>query len=846
MAKPSPIVAKFDDLFKKALTDTEGGRSKSKKEQERDYYALTTNFLNKLISTRDIDACMDRYFALYRSYLPDDSRSKMIFAILLSRRIAQTDDTGYLQDLTRILDEKQPSASPIRPRFDELAENVKREIRGDLLKALRQHETILDELKQAWTSTHKGKKVTLEDLYAFDPLPDPALQAAHKAAMDKCRKAWDECTRKLDESTWTPFKDAFDEYLDLLKDLTKESLKLFQVLKWCREPLVGKSVLVGKGRQQRTELYRAAADELNDEFYFQTAFAVFLRAAAVKQLKPNAHGFTRAEEEFFFQPLSRTYYFSNYMNHYLFGARKDVGKFRDITLWHFWLLQIGKLHNVSLVNDEKFGQIVQLFDAVVEIAKKGGGKAKGDGKKDTKRISTKGKATWEYAKDYFKIHQKIGVGANEFEIIYFEKEDTGYPDIYIEYKQTKGTLFRMDINTYISRVESHPYQLIMKNTASLYLLIIEFWGFIFTMFFPGVGYFQLFFAEGFLGVFEQVLVQQQMDFILETLSQYTGAGGGGLGGNAFPWLSILSGKKAFIRSLEKEALEEGKAEALKLLGTGESETSRFGESELGSRGLTGEVEKEEARQGWKSLPVKGEVSEAERLAGEKAAADFRKSRGLPDPPRPATAVDRARANFQKNMELLRTPEIRQRKNGGWVEAAEYDHDLIEAVKQERAAHTDLSPGSFRSNVAAVRVRVDGREEILTAANLGQGSLHSEALLKQQLDELVAKVNALKAEAAAAKGQRVRFQTDVQVIALYSEREPCSTSFCNKIIEKDFGKPKVYFTAPEHKLHPTARGMVDPRWKELRDEWLGPVPKEPPPTPPTKKLPPTPGKPKPEK
>jgi hypothetical protein len=843
MSDRPPVTAKFDYLFKKALTDAEGQRPKSMKEKERDHYALTTNFLSKLTKTEDIDTCIDRYFALYRSYSPDDPRSKMIFAILLTKRITQTDDLAWLADLNRTLDEKERSSCRIRSRFDELGDNEKRQVRGDLLRALRQHETILDELKQAWKSTHKEKKITTEDLYAFNPFPDPKLQTAHQAIMDTCRKAWDDCTKTFDENTWTQFGTAFGEYLNFLKDLTKDSLKLFQILKWCRDPLLGKKVLVGKGRQQHVELYRAPADDLNEQFYLQTAFAVFLRAAAVKQLKRNARGFTRDEEPFFLDPLSRTFYFSNYTNHYLFGARKDASKFSDICLWHLWLIQFGKFHNVWLVNDKTFGEIATLFDAVVEIAKKGTGDKKGTGKE--KGFSTKGKATWAYAKDYFKIHQKIGVGANEFEIIYFENEDTGYPDIYIEYKQMKGSIFRMDINTYIKRVESAPYQIIMKNTATLNLLILEFWGFIFTMFFPGIGYFQLFFQRGFLGVLEQFLVQQQIDLIMETMSQVKGAGGGGGFDPALlNWLGVLTNRKGaakqILASSKRSILGQGEKEARGLLSAGESDVSRFGESELGSRGLATQIG--EAGTKRKSLRVIGEPSKEEIRLTEKAEqerllaeAERKASQGVPTPPVEIRGpfAEQARANFQKNMERLGTPQVRKRKGGGWATVEEYDKDLVEAVKQERAANTDVSPASFGSNVAAMRVRIKGHpEEIITASNIPKGSplrpgLHSEHLLEEQLQDMVAKLDALKGKETAARRQRIRFREDVEVTAIYSEREPCSTSFCNKLMADEFPNAKVYFTLPEHDVHPTARGMLDPRIKELRDAWLGPLPKKPP-------------------
>jgi hypothetical protein len=86
---------------------------------------------------------------------------------------------------------------------------------------------------------------------------------------------------------------------------------------------------------------------------------------------------------------------------------------------------------------------------------------------------------------------------SETEIVYMEGEETRTPLIYIEFKQMRGPLFVGNLNTIINRLERMPYELIWEANKGLILLIAQYFGFLFTMFFPGVGYFGAFLDIGF-------------------------------------------------------------------------------------------------------------------------------------------------------------------------------------------------------------------------------------------------------------------------------------------------------------------------------------------------------------
>ena len=180
MAPKSPVAPEFTSRFVKAMNDTFEKREKTTKEKETDYYNLIF-FIHGLKRTQDFDACLDRYLNIYSAHLPADRRSKFIFTILLTSRLnATAPDDKYLQTLSAELAGGKQAPSPIKPRVDTLEEAQKHEILSIIktkLETKKEKETILDELKKAFADKSSKKEPTLEQLYAFDPLPDPQLQA---------------------------------------------------------------------------------------------------------------------------------------------------------------------------------------------------------------------------------------------------------------------------------------------------------------------------------------------------------------------------------------------------------------------------------------------------------------------------------------------------------------------------------------------------------------------------------------------------------------------------------------------------------------------------------------------
>ena len=133
----------------------------------------------------------------------------------------------------------------------------------------------------------------------------------------------------------------------------------------------------------------------------------------------------------------------------------------------------------------------------------------------------------------------------------------------------RGPLFEVNVNQFIKHVEATPYQLIWEANKGLLRLIAEYFGFLFTMFFPGVGYFGVFLEVGFTGVLRQVVEQELLDQILGRLSEYSSSSGAGPGSGDFNWLSILlSGKKAganLAKKVERQVLTDERQAAARMI-----------------------------------------------------------------------------------------------------------------------------------------------------------------------------------------------------------------------------------------------------------------------------------------
>lgn len=105
--------------------------------------------------------------------------------------------------------------------------------------------------------------------------------------------------------------------------------------------------------------------------------------------------------------------------------------------------------------------------------------------------------------------------------------------------------------------------------------------------------------------------------------------------------------------------------------------------------------------------------------------------------------------------------------------ADFDGKLVTLAREERIHNTDLSPDTFRQNIAVFKVEVNGKIEYLSAANI-PGGKHSETLVVHQLETL--------SNSKSLKG--------VRILQVYSEREPCAgcgndLSGLKRILKQDF-------------------------------------------------------------
>jgi len=842
---------KFRAIYVRALTDTENGKSKPQRQKDSDY-AQVDYFINDLKSAKDtasLEACLAEYLKIYLKYSPDDRRSKMAFFHLLDARVnLSVPEDNYLTRLSADLASTQQPFTPTRQRFDGLEPDQKGQIK-QLLKykesLKKQHASIFDELREAYEKSSKVKKPTNADFYTFNPAEDPALEKSLRAILSQCLESWQKCEKRLTQENWDDFSARFKAFTDFLAQYRGEKLKLFQILKWLREPFIPQTKkTVPSGGRTRTETIRTVTSTLQKEFYFQAVYAIYMRAVLLINNVVYQYGFPKTEIAFFLDPLTGFYYYSNYDNRLRQGSSNAAG-FLGTSVGFLWLSLFSQSHDVWLINDQKFHEIAKLYDEVVKASDNTPARQP---KTPARKFSTAGKTTWQFAKGTFKIGNKQGAGQNESEIVYFEGENSRNLRIYIEFTRMRGPLFEVNLDQFLKRQESTPYELIWEANKGLIRLIAEYFGFLFVLFFPGVGYFGVFLELGFTGVLRQVVEQELIDQVIERLTENSSksSGTGGPDFGAFDWISILlSGRKAagkLASKLERDALDAARSDsrlldqkATQLLGAGETDASRQIGDDVEKLGVKVGPLAEEKPPGWKPLTV------------------------VQEPPPVSDALQAARqtpkAQAEDHLSRLGTPTVVERNVMGQpVQTAAYEPELLEQVRVERAHNTDLSLNSFGRNVVAIEVEVGGAKRILVAANVSNSDL-AERYLQNEFEKYLAKTgqrakpyNELREKfRKRMRSQLNKFQKDLKdgfhselmveaqledlsrqlentgnrgrVLQLYSEREPCTRS-CKGLIAEKFKGARVFYTLPEDFKH-----QLDEAQKQLlRDQWLGKTPR----------------------
>ena len=141
-------------------------------------------------------------------------------------------------------------------------------------------------------------------------------------------------TKELSETNWAQFQKSFNDFVDFLKQNQTQKLRLFQILKWCREPLGTPRKVPYKGG---VVVLTPDSDPLKNEFYFQTVYALFLRAIQIVNPVLYQRGFPQKKEEFFLDQLAYRLYTSNYRDRLKQGISK-AGDFRKTSTSFLWLL----------------------------------------------------------------------------------------------------------------------------------------------------------------------------------------------------------------------------------------------------------------------------------------------------------------------------------------------------------------------------------------------------------------------------------------------------------------------------------------------------------------------------
>jgi len=449
MAKYEKDAKKFASLFKKALTDKEGDKKKTTKQQERDYYDLTF-FINGLKKKEQIDACLDEYLKIYTKYPTEDRRSKFVFAMLLQKRIEMSkDDDKYIEEISDILaDNQKPYKSPIKQRYEDLEQKEKAEIDSELKykKTLKKQRTsILDLLKKSYSKANK-KEATRQQLLDYDPAPDKDLEKKYKALRDKCSVSFS--------------KNNAEDIKDNLKDFTaflsaqKDSSKLFQILKWTRDVVVEKRETVTM-RDGTTKTFKnPPASDLERELYFQCVYWLF-RYAVKHGYSMNYKGFTNEEKGFFFDPLSSAYFSQQYVNRYIAGITK-ASEFLDVSVLFLRLLIFARINDAELQNNDDTTRIKKILEKTP--------------KADLRKKSFYMGVGAEVLRGNMRIGDKIG----KVKIAYFENVDaanTSVKQIYVEFVGIENLLFKISIGRLSDYNNQNFYTTLWMNTRHLLQLI---------------------------------------------------------------------------------------------------------------------------------------------------------------------------------------------------------------------------------------------------------------------------------------------------------------------------------------------------------------------------------------
>jgi hypothetical protein len=496
----SAVAEQFAARFDAAL------RVKPKDKAAQAPYDRLNEFVRKLAKLADVDACLDRYTAIYPRYAKDDPRSEMIFAMLVERRIRMTgpDDDFVDRLYEEVFTNRKPSA--VAAHIRELEANRRNGILKVLKEArdqLQRRADLADPLRQMYRRAHDGRPATsVDELYTFDPFPDPKLQADYQRIVEGLNAGWRAAEKqfssrsyaysvatevteavRLRTTGYAGFKLRFDAFQEYLAGKRSDERALFQLLKWSRDTV--RPVKVVKGRQTSVG---TTGNHLEFEVYIHIVFAVYLNAVQYRHLLRKPEGFTKAEEAFFLDPIRRATYRSNFINRFKLvfpdgGKPSNVENFTKLAELYAELILFARSQNLDLVNDDRALEIQRTIETTPwqELV--------------SQRFSTIGMGGWAYAQDTFARGDRIGT---DIRVAYFEGSRPRR--VYLELDAAPGFLFEASLSSFTRKVEIGLYKLVWEQNKGLIVLIQKY--------FEIIGYEIVLVEAGFIGLVKQVVQDQ--------------------------------------------------------------------------------------------------------------------------------------------------------------------------------------------------------------------------------------------------------------------------------------------------------------------------------------------------